>query len=40
MRAFDNHGRGIAMAGMSMAMKYLGNGNRVRVTIPLDRAAS
>jgi DNA-binding response OmpR family regulator/anti-sigma regulatory factor (Ser/Thr protein kinase) len=33
-RAFDNHGRGIAMAGMSMSMEYLGRGNRVRVTVP------
>ncbi len=34
-RAFDNHGRGIAMAGMSMALEYLGRGNQVRVIVPL-----
>jgi DNA-binding response OmpR family regulator len=34
-RAFDNHGRGIAMTGMAMHIQYLGTGNRVRVTIPL-----
>ncbi len=35
VRAFDNHGRGIAMAGMYMSMEYLGRGNQVRVTVPL-----
>jgi len=39
-RAFDNHGRGIAMAGMSMAIEYLGRGNQVRVTVPLVRPGS
>jgi DNA-binding response OmpR family regulator len=34
-RAFDNHGRGIVMAGMAMQLEYLGKGNRVHVTIPL-----
>jgi len=33
-RAFDNHGRGIAMAGMTVKLQYLGRGNQVRVTIP------
>ena len=35
-RAFDNHGRGIVMAGMAMQLEYLGKGNRVRVTLPLN----
>ncbi len=39
-RAFDNHGRGIAMAGMSLAMEYEGRGNRVKVTIPVMQEAS
>ena len=34
-RAFDSHGRGIAMAGVSMTLEYLGRGNQVRVTVPL-----
>jgi DNA-binding response OmpR family regulator len=33
-RVFDNHGRGIAMAGMTMKLEYLGAGNAVRITIP------
>ena len=33
-RVFDNHGRGIAMAGMSMKLEYLGSGNKVRITVP------
>ena len=35
-RAFDNHGRGIVIAGMAMQLEYLGKGNRVRVTLPLN----
>ncbi len=34
-RMFDNHGRGIALAGMSLGLEYEGRGNRARVTIPL-----
>jgi CheY-like chemotaxis protein len=34
-RAFDSHGRGIAMAGLFMGLEYLGRGNVVRVTIPV-----
>ncbi len=33
-RVFDNHGRGIAMASSAMDIQYLGNGNKVVVTIP------
>jgi DNA-binding response OmpR family regulator len=33
-RVFDNHGRGIAMAGMTMKLEYLGSGNTVRISIP------
>lgn len=33
-RVFDNHGRGIAIAGMSLSLHYEGAGNRVRVRIP------
>jgi DNA-binding response OmpR family regulator len=35
-RVFDNHGRGIAMAGTSVNLEYLGNGSIVRVHIALD----
>lgn len=37
-RAFDNHGRGIAIANMaaSLDITYLGRGNHVRVDIPLE----
>lgn len=34
-RAFDNHGRGIALATSMLDVHYLGKGNRVEVTIPL-----
>ena len=33
-RAFDNHGRGIAIARTFLNIQYLGNGNEVLVTIP------
>jgi DNA-binding response OmpR family regulator len=33
-RAFDNHGRGIAIARTMLNIQYLGNGNEVLVTIP------
>jgi len=33
-RVFDNHGRGIAMAGMTMKLEYLGTGSTVRITVP------
>ncbi len=36
-RAFDNHGRGIALAGMFLSLEYMGRGNRVRVSIPFDQ---
>ncbi len=32
-RAFDNHGRGIAMAGSFLELQFLGKGNRVLITI-------
>jgi anti-sigma regulatory factor (Ser/Thr protein kinase) len=32
-RAFDNHGRGIAIAGSLLDLQFLGRGNRVLVTI-------
>jgi DNA-binding response OmpR family regulator len=32
-RAFDNHGRGIALAGSFLELQFLGKGNRVLVTI-------
>ncbi|MGE5462637.1 MAG: hypothetical protein ACM3PS_04745, partial [Syntrophothermus sp.] len=35
-RAFDNHGRGIAMANSCLQLEYLGKGNKVLVTIPFD----
>jgi len=35
-RAFDNHGRGIAMAGSFLDLKFLGKGNRVQITIRND----
>lgn len=34
-RVFDNHGRGIAMAGAAVDLEYLGNGSTVRVRIPI-----
>jgi hypothetical protein len=34
-RVFDNHGRGIAMAGSSVELSYIGNGSSVQVSIPL-----
>lgn len=33
-RVFDNHGRGIALSGEYLGLNYLGNGNKVVVTIP------
>ncbi len=36
-RAFDNHGRGIAIARAYLSFKYLGNGNQVLVTIPFTK---
>jgi len=36
-RAFDNHGRGIALAGSFLELQFLGKGNRVLVTIRDDR---
>jgi CheY-like chemotaxis protein len=39
-RAFDNHGRGIAMTRLTMQVEYMGTGNRVRVSIPLHRTQS
>ena len=35
-RAFHNHGRGIAMASSWLDLEYLGNGNKVLVTIPFE----
>ena len=35
-RVFQNHGRGIAMAGSSLGLHYLGNGNKVLVTVPYE----
>jgi DNA-binding response OmpR family regulator len=32
-RAFDNHGRGIALAGSFLELQFLGKGNRVLITI-------
>jgi CheY-like chemotaxis protein len=34
-RVFHVHGRGIAMTSSVLNLEYLGNGNKVRVTIPL-----
>jgi len=34
-RVFHTHGRGIAMAGSVLKIRYLGSGNRVLVSIPL-----
>jgi signal transduction histidine kinase len=34
-RVFDNHGRGIAMAGCCVELEYFGNGSTVRAHIPL-----
>lgn len=34
-RVFENHGRGIAIAMASLNVEFLGTGNRVAVTIPL-----
>ena len=33
-RAFDNHGRGIAIANASLTLEYIGKGNEVWVRIP------
>jgi CheY-like chemotaxis protein len=33
-RVFDNHGRGIALSSEYLKLEYVGNGNRVIVTIP------
>jgi DNA-binding response OmpR family regulator len=33
-RVFDNHGRGVAIANMSLSLQYRGAGNRVHVRIP------
>lgn len=35
-RLMDSHGRGIAMARAYLDLQYLGNGNKVLVTIPFD----
>jgi DNA-binding response OmpR family regulator len=35
-RAFDNHGRGIALAGSFLELQFLGKGNRVLITIRED----
>ena len=35
-RAFDNHGRGIAMAGSFLDLQFLGKGNRAVITISGD----
>jgi len=35
-RLMDNHGRGIAMARAFLDLQYLGQGNRVLVTVPFD----
>ncbi len=37
-RAFDTHGRGIAMVQSSLGLEFLGNGNTVRVTIDTNAA--
>jgi DNA-binding response OmpR family regulator len=34
IRVFDNHGRGIAMTGTYITLKFLGSGNKVQLTIP------
>lgn len=34
-RLFDNHGRGIAITSTYLKLQYLGKGNKVRVTFPL-----
>jgi len=34
-RVFDNHGRGIAIAMASLNIQFLGTGNKVLVTIPV-----
>lgn len=36
-RVFHTHGRGIAMVGHDLRLEYLGNGNRVNITIPAPR---
>jgi len=35
-RVFDTHGRGIALAGAVLCLEYLGDGSRVRVTVPFE----
>jgi DNA-binding response OmpR family regulator len=37
-RVFDNHGRGIALAGSVLELQFLGRGNRVLVTITDEKA--
>jgi hypothetical protein len=32
-RVFDNHGRGIALAGSVLDLQFLGRGNKVLITI-------
>ncbi len=39
-RAFDTHGRGIAMVQSSLGLEFLGNGSSVRVTIDTDPPSS
>lgn len=34
-RVFDNHGRGIAIARVTLGLEYLEGGRKVRVTVPL-----
>ncbi len=34
VRVFDNHGRGIAITTQYLKLKFLGNGNKVLITIP------
>jgi DNA-binding response OmpR family regulator len=37
-RVFDNHGRGIALAGSVLELQFLGRGNRVLITIPDEKS--
>ena len=39
-RAFDNHGRGIALAGTFLELQFLGRGNRVLVTIRNEKSGN
>jgi anti-sigma regulatory factor (Ser/Thr protein kinase) len=34
-RLFDNHGRGIAIARAALNVEFIGNGNKVVVSIPI-----